>query len=191
MTKNTEQLFQERVDELLVLEQRVERRAEKFIELTTAYQERSQGTLDDLLGKVGGIDESLAKINAASDSVNAYVTLSATHALRTATLFLGTVVATVLIVAGTLWWSHYITRDLAAARAELTSLNVRLKHKPVILHFHGKAFVRVVPKTETSFTRNNDSDVPGYGTCVKLMFKYNKGGNGVALENLACGIVKG
>ena len=76
MTSTSDERFQERVDELLLLEQRMDRRAERFIELTTAYQKNSQGALDDLLGKVDGIDGSLAKINAASDSVNKYATIN-------------------------------------------------------------------------------------------------------------------
>jgi len=161
MTKEYDQLFQERVDELLLLEQRVERRAEKFLELTSDYQKKSQSTFNDLLSKVDGIDASLNKINVASDSINEYVTASATHATRTAKLFLGTVIASALIVAGTLWWSHHINGDLANAKAELASLSTKLKHKPVIVHFQGKDYVRVVPDSETGFTRGDDSGVPG------------------------------
>ena len=161
MTKKTDQLFQERVDELLLLEQRVDRRAEKFIELTNDYQKKSQGALNDLLSQVGGIDESLARMNAASDEVRDYVAQSERHALRTAQLFLGTVVTSLLIVVGILWWSHHITSALAQDKADLAALDIKLKHKPVIVHFHGKDFVRVVPDSETGFTRKDNSDVPG------------------------------
>ena len=160
MTKNTDQLFQERIDELLLLEQRVDRRAEKFIALTQTYQEKSQSALQNLLGKVGGIDESLAKMNAASERVNAYVRLSATHATRTAKLFLGTVLASVCIIAGTLWWSHHVTNHVKKDRAAFERLFYKtLKHKPLIKIFKGKEYVRVVPNSEKSFT-NTGSDVP-------------------------------
>lgn len=161
MTKNYDEIFQERVDELLLLEQRVDRRAEKFIELTNAHQKKSQKALDDLLGKVSGIDESLARMNAASDDVRDYVAKSERHALRTAKLFLGTMVVSLLIVLGTLWWSHHVTSQLAEDRADLKVLDIKLKHKPVIVHFKGKDFVPVVPDSETGFTRGDGSEVPG------------------------------
>ena len=161
MTKDYEKPFQERVDELLLLEQRADRRAEKFLELTNDYQEKSQGALNGLLGKVGGIDESLAKIKAASDSINKYVTLCDKHAIRTLRLFMFTVIAAVFIVFGTLWWSHHINSDLVDAKAELASLNVKLQHTPQILHFHDKDYVRVVEDSETSFRRHDGSEVPG------------------------------
>lgn len=159
--KNYDELFQDRVDELLLLEQRADRRAEKFIEITNDYQEKNQKALDDLLGKVGGIDASLAKMNAASDQVRDYVAQSAQHALRTAKLFLGTVIACALFVVGTLWWSHHIISGLAQDKADLRALDTKLKHTPVIVHFKGKDYVRVVPDAETGFTRGDGGEVPG------------------------------
>jgi len=100
--------FQERVDELLLLEQRASRRAEQFLALTGAYQEKNEKTVKDLLDRVGHIDESLSKINAASDSVNATMRRCATHASRAAKLFIGTIIGAVFIVAGTLWFGLWI-----------------------------------------------------------------------------------
>ena len=161
MTKNYEEHFQDRVDELLLLEQRADRRAEKFIEITNEYQEKNQKTLDDLRVQVGGIDDSLARMNAASDQVRDYVAYSEKHALRTAKLFLGTVIACALFVAGTLWWSHHIITGLVQDKADLAALDTKLKHTPVIVHFKGKDYVRIIPESETGFTRNDGSDVPG------------------------------
>lgn len=161
MTNEEDALFQERIDELVFIEQGIERRAKEFLALNKDYQEKSQGALTDLLDQVGGIDESLSKINAASNSVDKYVTLSAKHAARTTQLFLGTLVAVVLIVSGTFWWSHRINSDLTDAKTELARLNVTLQHKPVILHFQGNDYVRVVPDSEMGFTRGNHGEVPG------------------------------
>jgi len=160
MDKNPDELFQERVDELLLIEQRADRRAGKFIELVNAYQEKSQGMLDDLLCRANDVNETLIKINRASDSVDEYVTLCAKHVTHTTKLFLGTVVLVILIVTGTLWWSHYIDSSLADAKSELANLNTKLKHTPVFLHFYGKEYVRVIPKSETSFSKG-DEEVPG------------------------------
>ena len=149
------------VFQLLLLEQRADRRAEKFIEITNEYQEKNQKTLDDLRVQVGGIDDSLARMNAASDQVRDYVAYSEKHALRTAKLFLGTVIACALFVAGTLWWSHHIITGLVQDKADLAALDTKLKHTPVIVHFKGKDYVRIIPESETGFTRNDGSDVPG------------------------------
>lgn len=52
--------------------------------------------------------------------------------------------------------------DLAEAQAELASLNTTLKHTPVIVDFRGKDYVRVVPDSETGFTRKDGTDAPGH-----------------------------
>lgn len=107
------------------------------------------------------MDKSLAKINAASDQVRDTMAHSAQHALRTAKLFLGTVIACTCIVAGTLWWSHHIVDGLAEDQADLAALEFKLKHKPVFMHFKDHDFVRVIPGSETGFTRGDDSELPG------------------------------
>jgi len=82
----------------------------------------------------------------------------ATHAMQ---VFLGTVMAAVLVVGGLFWWARHVRDDLADARAELSSLTIKLKHKPVIVHFRGKDYVRVVADSETSFTRRDGSEMGG------------------------------
>ena len=145
MEKDDKQLFQERVDELLLLEQRADRRAKKFVELAKEHQQKSQAALEDLLGKVGGIGDSLRKMNAASDSITQSVIQSTEHAKRSTWTFFIALIVSALLIAGALWWSRHIRNGLIDARAELLSLNVKLKHKPVFIHFHGRDYVRVMP----------------------------------------------
>ena len=107
-------------------------------------------------------------MNASSDSVNKYVNLCARHANHTTQLFLGAVIAAVLIVASTLWWSNHINNNLEDAKSELASLNPKLKHTPVILPFKGKDYVRIVPDSETSFSHQNGDNVPGRYAEIKF-----------------------
>jgi len=162
MSKNYEELFQDRVDELLLLEQRADRRAEQFVEITQDCQKKSQKAFTDLLDKTSNIDSSLAKITAASDQVRDYVAQSAQHALRTTHLFLGTVIACVLLIVGTFWWTHRIINGVAQDKVDLAALDTKLKHTPVIMHFRGKDYVRVVPDSETGFTRGGDEVLGRY-----------------------------
>lgn len=125
------------------------------------HQEKNQHALDDLLGKVSGMDLTLTKISAASDEVRDYVFYIESHALRTAKLFLGTVMACVVLMSGTLRWSHHLMSGLAQDKADLRALDIKLKHTPVIVHFKNKDYVRVLPHSETGFTRGDGSKVPG------------------------------
>lgn len=155
-----DELFQERIDELLLIEERVERRSEKFIEIVNNYQNQNRKIFNHLLGNVEEISESLSKINTASDNISEYVTLCEKHARHTTKVFLGAVVAAVLIVAGALFCSYFTYSDLDNAKTELANLNTKLKHTPVIVNYHGKDYVRVVSNTEKQFTKNGKK-MPG------------------------------
>mgnify|MGYP006345018333 CR=1 FL=1 len=161
MTKNYDELFQDRVDELLLIEQRVDRRSEKLIDMTNDYKASSQKVLDDLVGKIGGIDDSIVKINAASDQARDHILQSENHARYTMRLFFVTAIASILILLGTLWWVHHVTSTFAEDKAALAAIEHKLQHTPVIVHFKGKDYVRIVTDSETSFNHADGSDVSG------------------------------
>lgn len=100
-------------------------------------------------------------MNAASNQVCDYIAYSEKHVLKTAKLFLGTLIVCPLFITGTLWWSHHVISELAQDKADLVTLDTKLKHTPVSMHFEGKDYVRVVPDSETSFTRGDGSEVSG------------------------------
>jgi len=56
---------------------------------------------------------------------------------------------------------QHITGALAQDKADVAALDTRLKHTPVIVHFKGKDYPRFIPDSETGFTRNDGSKVPG------------------------------
>jgi len=141
--ENHEQIFQERVDELFCLEQKAEGRAEKLLEAAKDFE------------------ENLTEIKAASNSIQRNMMLCETISARATNLFWGSLLVSLIIIAGTMWWERHIDVGLTDSKAELARITTKLKHTPVILKYYGKDFVRVIPDTETSFTRGGDSEVPG------------------------------
>ena len=110
-----------------------------------------------MFGRTGEINYSLQKINDASEKVAQYVDLCKKQATRSTAMLLYALVAAAFIIGGTIWWSHHVSSNLADAKAELSSLNTKLAHTPVVLHFEGKDFIRVIPDSETGFTRGDDN----------------------------------
>jgi hypothetical protein len=161
MTTHYDEVFQERVDELLLLEQRADRRAEKFLTLSKEYQESNQTVLLGLIDKAEQVKECLSKINTASEQVSASVASSEKHAHRTVKLFLSTLVICLLMIASTLWWSRHIQDALEQDKIDLAALDVKLHHTPVIVPFKGKEYVRIVPDSEMTFTHKDGKAVPG------------------------------
>ncbi|MBP9726687.1 MAG: hypothetical protein KBD83_04405 [Gammaproteobacteria bacterium] len=149
MTQEYDKRFQDCVDELMVLQ----RDAEKITqELKSNYQyahKKTQETADDLAKKMTSVERSLANINIVSENITGYMAQCEKHADRTRKVFMGMLVACVLIVAGTLWWSHYVRDDLAEAEKQLELLGPILKNSPVLVSVNGHDYVRIVPGTET------------------------------------------
>lgn len=162
MTVDYNEQFQDRIDELLLIEQRIDRRSSHFIDVIRHHQNTSQATFDGLMKKASGLDEGLAQIKETADQVGHYVAYSQRHALRTARLFLWTLGICLVLLLGVLWFCYNTYHGLAWERAKLAALNIKLKHTPVIVHFKGKEYVRVVPHSETQFTRDNGTQVPGW-----------------------------
>ena len=108
MKKNHNEQFQDSIDELLTLEQKADRRADKLIEITNNQQNKNQQAIDNLIGKINRLDTSLAKINNASDQISDYASQSKKHVIRTTKLFIKTMIGCVLLMVGTLWLSHWI-----------------------------------------------------------------------------------
>jgi len=141
--ENYEQIFQERVDELFLMEQRADRRAEKLLELVKSHE------------------ASITEINATSDSIQKHLTLCRVANMRATYLFRSAALIFVIVIAGTVWWSRHLDTSLADSRAELASIDTKLKHTPVILKYRGKDFVRVTPDTERGFTREEGGEAYG------------------------------
>lgn len=161
MNTDYDALIQERVDELLLIEQRSQRRADQFLELNKEYQEKHQTTYEQLSNKTDEIYSSLQKINEASEKVAQYVDLCKKQATRSTAVLLYAVIAAAFIIGGTIWWSHHVNANLADAKDELSSLNTKLAHTPVIARFQGKDYVRVIPDSETGFVHDDGSNAPG------------------------------
>jgi len=163
--KNNEALFQERVDELLLLEEQSSRRGEQFIQLVRDHREKSQESLDDLLMQVRGVSEHLhdrlSDVGAAAQQLNDAIAQNKQSERRAVSLFLRALASVVVTVSSTLWWSHHINGGLAQAKQDLAGLTTTLQHTPKILTIRGQDFVRVVPDSETGFTRGDGSDVDG------------------------------
>lgn len=161
MTQNYDERFQERVDELLFLENKVEEHIKSLANMNEHYRKVYEAVTKDISQKMMGVNESLKKINEGSEKISDYMAHCEKHAEHTRSIFMATVLACVIVIAGTFWWSYHINDNLADAKAELERLENKLKHTPDMESFKGKDYVRVVPDSETSFTDQYRDSIPG------------------------------
>ncbi len=146
--KTLDEMLQERIDELLLIEERAERRAEDLLVHHQAAQAEGKVWQQDVVQKIATLDNAMANIHEASLRFGDYVQACGRYRDRTITLFLGTLVLSLLILVGSLGWSYYVNEQLADTKEELASLQVKLKGTPVIKNSEGKDYIRIKPDSE-------------------------------------------
>lgn len=148
MTQNYDERFQERVDELLFLENKVEEHIKSLANMNEHYRKVYEAVTKDISQKMVGVNESLKKINEASEKIADYMTHCDQHARYTRNIFIGALVGSVIVISATLWWAHNFKSDLAEDRKEFDTLEYILKNQPVLKRFDGIDYVRITePKT--------------------------------------------
>ncbi len=154
--QNYDERFQERIDEIAFLEQNIDKLAREWRNDSRDYQVTNQKSIQEMLSHINTVNDSLKKINTASSTIATYMTQCEHHANRTRNVFMGSVVACVLVIAGTLWWANDIRTNLAEDRKELVYLDELLKGVPDFQKANGKNYVRIVSGSETNELRNED-----------------------------------
>ena len=140
MEQNDEQFFQDRVDELLVLEKRAGQRAQQLVECNEKLQKRvteSLKIIDTVVNNFGGkIDYELDKLQQLND-----------FAYRNAkrSILVVAIIAAILMVSGTLWQLKYLFQQIDIAKAEL---DIKLNQTTAIIEHKGKYYIKIVPGTK-------------------------------------------
>ncbi len=89
---------------------------ERLSELTSLHrscQSSYNNIATDLKEKMTAVDRSLSNIRIASENIASYIGQCEKHTDRTRNIFMVTVVACVIVVAGTLWWANHLKNSLA------------------------------------------------------------------------------
>ncbi len=161
MAQNYDERFQERVDELLFLENKVEDHIKRLADMNEHYRKVYEAVTKDISQKMIGVNESLKKINEASEKIADYMTHCDQHAKHTRNIFISALVGSVLVIAATLWWAHNFKSDLAEDRKEFDTLEFILKNQPVLKRIDGIDYVRITePKTADLY--ENGYPLDGY-----------------------------
>ena len=161
MKKNDEERFQERVDELLFLEHKVEGHIERLAEMNAHYKKVYEAVTQDLTQKMSGVNESFKKINDASDNIADYMRHCDHHAKYTRNIFIGTLLGSIIVIAATLGWSYDLKTHLAADIKAFKDLEYILKNEPDLKRYQGKDYVRLAEAKLTAIEDEHGEPIPG------------------------------
>ena len=147
MDPEENEALQARIDELMLLEERCERRIQDFMQSCQSYQEKDKKINRDISESLFGIQEAAQQLQ---------VDLNRTIDYRRWTGFFccAALIIGIVILLGSYFWSQYIISQTASteaklskAQAKLIHLKSQLKRTPQIEPYNGKYYVRVNPES--------------------------------------------
>ena len=159
--------FKDRIDELCLLEGRIEKQAEALSVVSKKCIAANEESLNRWLCRMDNATEDIKDINQTSKKMGEYIAFCSQHVKLALWLFFGSFVLAACIWVGTYFWYKHVEGQVAEARLEIAQANVKLQNKPLFLPANKSLsgsqgdYVRVVPNTETALTHANGKPYPG------------------------------
>lgn len=139
----------ERIDELILIEDRADKKSNNFVEIIKVADDERKKSLDALTKQLQGIHETFNKINKCSESINRYVIFAKKMANATVQTFMGVMLVIVIALLVVFFWLRHESNKLDDAKAALATISIPLKQKPTILSVKGKEYVRIIPDSDS------------------------------------------
>ena len=137
-------IFQERLDELLLIENKMDLRTKEF-------QEKSKDSLARLNELEKKICNDISMLREMNDTTHQRTRILAELNKKIIYGFVALVVITAVTFGGAYFWFGYIKWQIKIASLKLDVLDLKLNSTPKIIRYHGDDYVRVIPDTESQF----------------------------------------
>lgn len=146
--RKTDDVFQERLDELLTIEQKMELRTQEF-----------QQKASDALGRLNALEEKISNdlvaLKEISNTTNQHTQKLAKINRNSIFGFIAILAIVGVILGGAYLWFGYIQWQINVASLKLYNLDLKLSSTPEIIKYHGDDYIRIIPHTASSFNNRN------------------------------------
>ena len=161
------EFFKDRIDELYLLEGRIEKQAEALSVVSKKCISANEAQLNNWLLRMDNATEDIKDISQAAKKIDGHISFCAKHVKLALGLFFGSLVLSACIWAGTYFWYKHVSQQVMEARLELVQADAKLSNKPLFLPVGNSMsgsqgdYVRVVPNTEATMSHANGELYPG------------------------------
>ena len=151
----------ERLDELLLIEERAERRSESLVELIKGLEEDRKKVVLELTEKMELVDHSLKNIGSCSKIIENKIQSAEkvyTNSIKAIKIVLWSLIAILLLLSFVV--DHEV-KKFNMPREEFNRINSKLQRTATFGDFNGRQLVRVRPNSEARFTGDDNQPMPG------------------------------
>lgn len=161
MKKEHNEVFQQRIDELLAMEKKAERRAGKLVQQNEDFQKKMDKTVDRLEKQSSTISLYSHRLKEADDKIEHRVNLTIKYSIW----FIGGYLIISLLFGVSCWFGANKLKNIRSqtnyAKAELNYLESKIKNMPRTVMYNGANMVRIVSGTQQDLLLE-DKDIGTY-----------------------------
>lgn len=152
---NNESLFQEQVDELLLMEKRIARQAEALTEYNDKLQKNIVGTINNVDLAVNRfeskVEHKLERLQKLNDITRGGAMNLAKHSKQWMVIFFGFAVIMAILTGLASWKLHKLLVQIALGENMLKELDVKLSKTPEIVKYGGRDYIKIIKYSEVEF----------------------------------------
>lgn len=174
-----EQIFQDRVDELLVLEKRAEQRAQAIVACGEALRQQVSEATSRVNNNIHNVEQvandfnyrvetKLEKLQKTTESAINDTKELILYNKKAITTFVVLAAASLLVIFGTTWRFKYLCGQIDDAKDELEGLQVQLNCKPEIVKYGSRYYVRIKKYSDVEFTKGGEPQKKEFGSFAEI-----------------------
>lgn len=157
MSKTNDEIFEERVDELVLMEKKISRKVEELTKYNTDMQNKIAAATNKIFESAhsfeAGYNDRLSKIQ----ETVAYSYSEVKLIWRSFTI-VALIFGVIIIGAG--WRLNYLLRQINIAKDMLAQLDFKLSNTPDVIKWLGSDYIRIAPGSEWDFNKYKSVSEP-------------------------------
>ena len=155
MTNNNHKALQEGIDELLIMEKRIERKTEELTEYNNKLHKRIDSTINNIDIAVSKfeqkVEHKILRLHNLTDIAHNGAISLAKHSKRWMVIFFGFVAIMAILTGIASWKLHGLLMQIAIGQNMLKELDVKLSKTPEIVRYAGRDYIKIIKYSEVDF----------------------------------------
>lgn len=155
MTNNNHDTLQESIDELLLMEKRIERKTEELTEYNNKLHKRIDSAINNVDVAVNRfeakVQHKLERMEKLNDITHGGAINLAKHSKQWMVIFFGFAVFIAILTGIASWKLHGLLMQIAIGQNMLKELDAKLSKTPEVVKYAGRDYIKIIKYSEVEF----------------------------------------
>jgi len=172
---NNNNALQESIDELLLMEKRIERKADELTEYNNKLQKKvelSISNIDIAINKFEQkVEHKIIRLHKLTDIAHDGALSLAQHSKRWMVIFFSFAVIMAILTGIASWKLHGLLMQIAVGNNMLKELDVKLSQTPEVVRYVGQDYIKIIKYSEVEFNEaKTKAEKEKWGSYAKVWY---------------------